>query len=105
MRYIISQEQLDKITFRYLDTKRFVQVEKRTKIFFIKSKKSTHIQIRYDKNYEACYIDVDLIGEISSFFSLDEYDTKRTISRWVENTLQMKVRRIISKEHMYLLPD
>jgi len=32
-----------------------------------------------------------LIGEISSFFSLEESESEKVIGRWVEDTLQMMV--------------
>ncbi len=41
-----------------------------------------------------CYIVVDLIGEVSSFFSLEPSVSYEVIGRWVENTLQMKVMEI-----------
>jgi len=33
----------------------------------------------------------ELIEDISSFFSLQEYDSEQVIGRWVENTLQVRV--------------
>ncbi len=91
MKYIITESQLDKIIFKYIDLKRFIQIERGNKIYFVNSEDDEYTQIRFDKEDDRCYIDSDLIKEISSFFSLQSSDSKQVIGRWVENTLQMKV--------------
>ena len=52
--------------------------------------------IIFDKNNGLCIIQYNLIEEISSFFSLEESDSKEVIGRWVKNTLQMRVRNTLS---------
>ena len=90
MKYLITQEQLDKIIFKYLGSKRFVQVERNNIIYFVKED-NEYAKIVYDKDFGRCLIYYKLIDEISSFFSLEESDSEKVIARWVENTLQMKV--------------
>ena len=90
MKYLITESQLDKAIFRYLNNQDFIQIKKRNYIFFVNSEGDKYGQIRYDED-EWCYISIDLIEEISSFFSLQPYDSEQVIGRWVENTLQMKV--------------
>jgi hypothetical protein len=94
MKYLITESQIDKIIFRYLNTKRFIQIEKGSSIYFVKSEHNEYAQIRYDKQDGFCYIYYKLIKEISSFFSLEQTDSKEVIGRWVENTLQMRVTDI-----------
>ena len=82
---------LERVLFSYLDSQDFIQIEKNNRIYFVNSEGDEFAQIRYDENSEVCFINLDLIEEISSFFSLQRSNSKEVISRWVENTLQMKV--------------
>ena len=90
MKYLITESQFDKVIFKYLNNQDFIQIEKGSNIYFVNSENDQYAQIRYDKN-EWCYINFDLIKEISSFFSLQQSDSEQVIGKWVENTLQMSV--------------
>jgi hypothetical protein len=76
MKYLITESQLDKVIFRYLDIKNFIQIKRGNTIYFVNSEDDKYAQIRYDRNDGWCYIRHGLIYEISSFFSLDIYDSK-----------------------------
>ena len=91
MKYLITESQLDKVIFKYLDNQDFIQIEKNNRIYFINSEGDEYAQIRYNEDSEVCFINIDLVKEISSFFSLELSVSKEVIGRWVENTLQMKV--------------
>ena len=91
MKYLITESQLDKVIFRYLNNQDFIQIEKNGNIYFINSEDDEYGQIRYDKEDGWCGIYYKLIEDISSFFSLQAYDSKQVIGRWVENTLQVRV--------------
>ena len=91
MKYLITESQLDKIVFRYLDNQDFIRIKKRGWINFVNSRDDEFAQIRYDERASWCYIKYDLITEISSFFSLRESNSEEIIGRWVKNTLKMKV--------------
>lgn len=91
MKYLITESQLDRTIFRYLDNQDFIQIKRGITIYFVNSEDDEYAQIRYDKDDGWCAIYYKLIDEISSFFSLDESDSEQVISRWVENTLQMRV--------------
>jgi hypothetical protein len=91
MKYLITESQLNKIIFKYIDLKRFIRIEKNNKIYFVNSEDDEYAQIRYTTSYGWCFINEDLVEEISSFFSLDRYDSRKVITRWIENTLQMEV--------------
>ena len=80
-----------RVLFSYLDSQDFIQIKKNNRIYFVNSENDEYAQIRYDEDDGWCYIDYDLIGEISSFFSLGLSGSEEVIGRWVENTLQMKV--------------
>ena len=94
MKYLITESQFDKVIFKYLDNQDFIQIKKRDSIYFFNSENDEYAQIRFDKDDGWCGIYYKLIEEISSFFSLEESDSKQVIGRWVENTLQMKVTNI-----------
>ena len=91
MKYLITESQLDRVIFRYLDSQNFIQIERSNNIFFVNSEGDEYAQIRYDEVNGWCYISKKLVNEISSFFSLKLYDSEEVIGRWVENTLQMTV--------------
>jgi hypothetical protein len=91
MKYIITESQINKVIFKYLDNQDFIQIEKKDKIYFVNSEGDEYAQIRFDKKDGWCYIYYELIEEISSFFSMQGSDSESVIGRWVENTLQMKV--------------
>ena len=81
----------ERVLFSYLDSQDFIQIDKGNRIYFVNSEGDEYAQIRYDKEDGWCFIEYDLITEISSLFSLQRYDSQEVIGRWVENTLQMKV--------------
>jgi hypothetical protein len=100
MKYLITESQLDRVIFRYLDIKNFIQIEKYdSMIGFVNSEGDKHAQISYDKLEGECLIYHNLIEEISSFFSLQHSDSEKVIGKWVENTLQMKVIDIYADDN------
>jgi hypothetical protein len=95
MKYLIKESQFDNVIFKYLDSQDFIQIEKDDSIYFLNSEEDKYAQIRYDKNDGWCNVSIVLNEEISSFFSMNKIDSKEVISRWVENTLQTKVKNTI----------
>ena len=85
----------ERVIFSYLDSQDFIQIERGGRIYFVNSEDDEYAQIRYDKLDGECVIKFDLIYEISSFFSLKRYDSREVIGRWIENTLQMKVKNTL----------
>ena len=91
MKYLITESQIDKIIFKYLDNQDFIVTGNDTSLFFVNSDDDKYAQIRYDEDDGWCFIHTNLVKEISSFFSLQSSDSEQVIGKWVENTLQMKV--------------
>jgi hypothetical protein len=91
MKYLITESQFDRAVFIYLNTQGFIQIDIDDSIYFVNSYNDRHAQIRYNKYDGWCFIYYKLIEEISSFFSIDEYNCVKVFGRWVENTLQMQV--------------
>ena len=84
---------LERVIFSYLDGQDFIVTGNDTSLFFHNSESDKLAQIRYDEDREVCFINIDLNKEISSLFSLGRDESQKVISRWVENTLQMKVTK------------
>lgn len=82
---------LERVIFSYLHSQDFIVTGNDTSLFFHNSESDELAQIRYDEDDGWCYIDYDLIKEISSSFSLGLSGSEEVIGRWVENTLKMKV--------------
>jgi hypothetical protein len=91
MKYLITESQLNRIIFKYLDNQDFIQFDKDDNIYFVNSEGDEYAQIRYEKDYKWCYIFYELMEDICSLFSMGEDDSKEIIGKWVENTLQMEV--------------
>jgi hypothetical protein len=91
MKYKITDSQLESVIFLYLDNQDFIKIEKSNRIYFVNSENDEYAQIRYNKSSGWCYASWELVGEISSFFSLEEFDSEKVIGKWVENTLQVRV--------------
>ena len=91
MKYIIEESQINNVMFWYLDNQDFIRIEKDDSIYFVNSEGDGYAQIRYNRRDGWCLIGTDVVKEISSFFSLEFFESKEVISRWVENTLQMKI--------------
>ena len=77
-----------------MDNQDFIVVGNSGSLFFINSEGDEEAQIRYNKYDGWCYINYNLIKEISSFFSIDNSDSKKVIGKWVEYVLEMEVTNI-----------
>jgi len=105
MKYLITESQIDRVIFKYLDNQDFIQIETDDNIYFTNSEGDEHAQVRYDKRNGVCYIYWKLIKEISHFFSIEYSDSELVIGRWAENSLQMKVSEtdFVGHSYFYLL--
>ena len=75
MKYLITESKLNKAIFRYLDNQDFVVIKISNRLYFVNSENDEYAQIRYDEDSEVCFINIDLVKEISSFFSLEHSDS------------------------------
>ena len=91
MKFLITENKLEQIVFKYLDNQDFIKIERIDNVYFLNHERDGFAQIRYDKEGGHCFIYYGLIEEISSFFSLELSDSELLIADWVENTLQKKV--------------
>ncbi len=82
---------LEKIIFKFLDEKNFIIKETPDNYHFFGNEDDRYAQIRIRKNDMVCFVNYDLPGEIKSFFSLTETDSKGVLTRYLENTLNIEV--------------
>ena len=96
MKLIITESQKDKIIekviFRYLDNQNYNQLEIKYRIYFVKNIGDELADISFDKSDGWCYIDYHLISFFSRMMSIEMFDIEEVIGRWIEHTLQMKVK-------------
>jgi len=98
MKYIITESQLDKVIFIYLNNQDFIQIKKGNTIYFVNSEGDEYKDslIQYFRSGD-CVISFELIDEIKNFFSIEFDNAKYVIARWVENTLDRRVKEVIVK--------
>jgi hypothetical protein len=91
MKVLITESQFDKLIFKYLDNQDFIQIDKSDGVYFVNSEGDEYAQIRYFKKDSKCVIYTGLVGEVSSFFSMQGYDAREAIGRWVGETLKVDI--------------
>jgi hypothetical protein len=94
MKYLITESKLDSLIFRYLDNQDFIQINYTYETYFVNSRGDKSGVIKYDSQDDRCYIDFNLIDEVSSFFSLKETYSKNIIKEWVGNKLNVEIKDV-----------
>jgi len=97
MKYLITESQLAKTIFWYLDNQDFILIKNNESIYFANSEGDEFAQIRYDMEDGWCMINYELINELSSFFSLDDSDSQDFTALWIENNIQVEVSEIFEE--------
>ena len=85
MKYLITESQLDKVIFRYLDNQDFIEVRRSKEICFLNSSDDLWAVMKYRSG--KLIISDELTYEIESFFSIDQDDAEITIKDWVSNEI------------------
>ena len=85
MKYLITESQLDRVIFKYLDNQDFIVIKMGNRLYYVNSEGDEYAQIKYYPEDRWCTIHYDLAEEVSKFFSLDYEDSISVINRWVEN--------------------
>ena len=91
MKFKINENKLEKIIFKYLEGKNFIIKETPENYYFIENEEDKYSQIRVRKNDMVCFIYYKLIEEIKLFFSIEAPTAKKGLTRYVENTLNIRV--------------
>ena len=93
MKYIIPQDKVDKVIFKYLDLN-IKGLEKRKAKYhdgIVYAFPEEEYGILGYKNNGTLYIYYELINEISSVFGLKKSDSQSVIGRWASDRLQLEV--------------
>ena len=93
MKYIIPQDKLDKVVFKYLDLNLKGLETRKAKYFegIVFAYPNEEYGILGYENNGTLYIDYGIIEKISLTFGLNESDSKSIIGRWVSDRLQLEV--------------
>ncbi len=96
MKLIITESQKDriieKLIFKHMDKQNYNQLDIGDRIYFVKNIGDELAEIRFDKSDGWCYISDELISFFSRMMGVERSDIKEVTGRWVEHTLQMKVK-------------
>ena len=96
MKYIIPQDKVDKIVFRYLDLN-LKGLEKRKARYhngIVFTVPDEEFGILGYENGDTLHIYYELINKISSVFGLDNYDSQLVIGKWFINRYQLDVTKL-----------
>lgn len=92
MKYVITESQLDKVIFRYLDVQDLNIIKIGASTYF-SYPDDNFAQIKYGgrhRNDELCFIYIDLINDVNSIFSLEQYNSQSIIGKWVKKKLNLE---------------
>jgi hypothetical protein len=94
MKYIISENKIDKIIFKYLDNILKGLEKRKPKYYdgFVLRYHNEEYGILGYENDGTLYIYGGLIDEISNGFGLEDFDSESIIGRWVGDRLQLEVK-------------
>ncbi len=82
----------DKIIEKYLTNQNYHQIEIKDCVYFVKNIGDEYADIRFDKDTGWCGISYELVSFFSKMMGIKLPDIEKVIGRWVEHTLQMKVK-------------
>ena len=110
MKYLITESQLDKAILKFLDSQNF-NITKIGASTYISYPEDDFAHIKYGGNHsnnELCFIYKGLIEAISSFFSLNSYQSTRIVGQWVKKKLNLEGQmsnKIMSHQWSLKLPS
>ena len=106
MKLIITESQKDRIIekaiFKHMDKQNYNQLEIDNKIYFVKNIGDQYADIRFDKRDDWCYINYELISFYSRMTGVKGTDIEEVIGKWVEHTLQIKVKHTLPQRGMVI---
>jgi hypothetical protein len=91
MKFEIGENKLEKVIFHYLDNKNFIIKETDDDYYFLENEGDEYGQIMITKYDTVCLINRKLVEEIESFFSIKTPMASNVLTKYVENTLNIKV--------------
>ena len=92
MKYIITENKLNDIIFKYLDIK-YGALEQKEYIIIFHFHNEDQGELTW-KHPNELFISRKLRNEVSNFFGLDNYDSIKVIGEWFEDRYNLKVSYI-----------
>ena len=100
MKYIITESQINKLVYKYLNDLDLYMVEDRGDYYFWGSKESwnsgEYVLISVHRNHNDGFISSNLLVEVSSFFNLGLDDSLDIIGDWVRTKINTDVHKFYS---------
>jgi len=96
MKYLITESQLEKVIFRYLNIQNFYVTNNDGDYHFWNNYNIENREIiisTFKQTY--CFIKKDFVKTISSFFSLDRGETMNIIGDWVESKTGFEFKNLL----------
>jgi hypothetical protein len=92
MKYLITESQVSKIIFKYLDNQDFVKDATSKEIFFLNSINDEHGVIVFDKKKGMLFVSHNLIDEVAGFFSISTVYSLNLITDWAQGNIDQRIR-------------
>jgi len=100
MKYLITQSQLDKIIFRYLDKRGLYKMGYDKGYVFWESKESWesggYIIITANRDRSDCFVSSDLLVEVATMFSLELSNCLDIVGEWINTQIDFNVEYFFS---------
>ena len=87
--YLISMKE---VIFKLLDILKYNRLEIDDRVYFVKKIGDEKAEIRFDKSDGWCGISYSLISFLSKLTGFEWTEVQELTIKWVEHTLQMKVK-------------
>ena len=108
MKIIITENKLKNVIFKFLDSKKFIDIHlDRTLnnyIYLVESRKDKRAKISvYEKNAFGqirnwVFVDYKLVNEVMAFFGISREDSLNTIGEWVGDELSFEPQKIYNTD-------
>ena len=98
MKYIITERRLDKVIFRYLDNKlNGVKKKRGDYSYIVFAFPGEEYGLMGWKTPNQLFTYYEIVGEVKTMFSMDEFDALDVIGRYVESRYNLEVNYDRSK--------
>ena len=91
MKYLITESKLNRLVFDYLNSQEFYRLKYEFGYIFWDSEETWnsggYILINANRVNKECFVNSDLVVEVSSFFSLDLETALNIIGEWVKTKI------------------
>jgi hypothetical protein len=94
MKYLITENKLEKLIFSYLDNKNFIVKETINGYYIFENEGDKYAQIMIRTSDMTCFIHFRLTKEIESFFSINFYQSEKVLKRFITKILNIEVHNV-----------